>query len=160
MDAFFSHILQQFLSLMRPIREESPHSTGPTVRNRGQHWTLAYNLYSDDLNRVWERTSSVVEAVLSEKQLPSLCEVIRHNGKSGVIIDSNVKSFVIQKSIVWECYFYKEESLLFLRLLWEESIHRQNGVSPNQWISLDFDYISDCAWFEDTPVDPTTLGLI
>ncbi len=111
--------------------------TGPTIRSNNQSSTLAYNLFLENIEGITNDLSKSIDRILTEIK----GEIIRLQG-SGSIIDLGNPAFQIISSITWDIYFYEPENFAYIRLLHELD-------NEKEWISLDIDFVSNSAWFQD-----------
>ncbi|MFW9929378.1 MAG: hypothetical protein ACFFD1_08305 [Candidatus Thorarchaeota archaeon] len=142
-------LLNELIYRLQNLLEGNPKNTGPSIRERNINVTLSYNFYSN-LEQNWIILENILDSFfIFNKNLPE-GEIIVHKGSSGKIFDTQVESFEVLKSKIYECYFYRNEDFLYVRLLWERELKKDGP--KNQWLSLDIDLVKESAWFTEKKI--------
>jgi len=134
--------LEKYLENLFPNRE----STLPVKqRDRGINSILTWNIYPRSPKEVTDIFDSL-QNLLGKKLVDfEEGELLMYEISEGRILDSGSDAFLISRGFSWDLYIYQPEIFVYIRLLQEKKIEKDD----NEWISVDIDLIRQSAWFVD-----------
>ncbi|MFW9855455.1 MAG: hypothetical protein ACFFFG_10355 [Candidatus Thorarchaeota archaeon] len=137
---------QIILQIEHLIDVEIPDRTQthpPRLQQRASNIVVMWNIFSDQrrtLDSLLQKISLTIDDSLSRIK----GEIIKLEVGSGTITDTGIQEFEIIEGKVWNVYLYNPEDFLYIRLLHETRLQRQED-----WLSVDIDHIRNSAWFMD-----------
>ena len=135
-------VLETYLEKLFPNRE----MTLPVKqRDRGINSILTWNIYPRNPEEVTDIFDGI-QNLLSKKLVDfEEGELLMYEISEGRILDSGSDAFLISRGFSWDLYIYQPEIFVYIRLLQEKKIEKDD----NEWISVDIDLIRQSAWFVD-----------
>jgi len=135
-------ILEKYLKKKFPIRTK----TLPVKqRDSGVNSIITWNIFPENPKETTEIFDSIQNLLNQKLESYEEGELLQYEISKGRILDSGSEAFIISRGFSWDLYIYQPEIFVYIRLLQEKSIQKDN----NEWISVDIDLIKNSAWFMD-----------
>ena len=114
-------------------------------RDRGINSILTWNIFPENPGEEIKIFDSIQNLINQKLESYEEGELLQYEISKGRILDSGSEAFIISRGYSWDLYIYQPETFVYIRLLQEKNLEKDN----QEWISVDIDLIKQSAWFVD-----------